>query len=108
MLRTAIALIAALVLDVQDVARRGRSLATEPRGRRRDQPVHRRIIWRTKVDGNRADHKAISPDGTRLLVSASTAKVVDVLGDHPRRMGMGKVRAGLLGTKKPVRRRRAG
>jgi DNA-binding beta-propeller fold protein YncE len=39
----------------------------------------RRIIWRTKVDGNRADHMAISPDGTRLLVSASTAKVVDVL-----------------------------
>jgi hypothetical protein len=39
----------------------------------------RRIIWRTKVDGHRADHMAISPDGTRLLVSASTAKVVDVL-----------------------------
>jgi len=30
----------------------------------------KRIIWRTKVDGNRADHMAISPDGTRLLVSA--------------------------------------
>jgi DNA-binding beta-propeller fold protein YncE len=39
----------------------------------------RRIIWRTRVDGNRADHMAISPDGRRLLVSASTAKVVDVL-----------------------------
>jgi DNA-binding beta-propeller fold protein YncE len=39
----------------------------------------RRIVWRTKVDGNRADHMAISPDGTRLLVSASTAKVVDVI-----------------------------
>ena len=39
----------------------------------------REIVWRTKVDGNRADHMAISPDGTRLLVSASTAKVVDVL-----------------------------
>jgi YVTN family beta-propeller protein len=37
------------------------------------------IVWRTKVDGNRADHMAISPDGTRLLVSASTAKVVDVI-----------------------------
>jgi DNA-binding beta-propeller fold protein YncE len=37
------------------------------------------IIWRTHVDGNRADHMAISPDGTRLLVSASTAKVVDVI-----------------------------
>jgi len=39
----------------------------------------RAIIWRTKVDGNRADHMAISPDGTRLLVSASTAKLVDVI-----------------------------
>jgi YVTN family beta-propeller protein len=39
----------------------------------------REIVWRTKVDGNRADHMAISPDGTRLLVSASTARVVDVL-----------------------------
>jgi YVTN family beta-propeller protein len=40
---------------------------------------NREIVWRTKVDGNRADHMAISPDGTRLLVSASTAKVVDVI-----------------------------
>src|SRR5919107_685282 len=39
----------------------------------------RRIIWRTPVDGNRADHMAISPDGKHLLVSASTAKVVDVI-----------------------------
>jgi YVTN family beta-propeller protein len=39
----------------------------------------REIVWRTKVDGNRADHMAISPDGTRLLVSASTAKVIDVI-----------------------------
>jgi YVTN family beta-propeller protein len=38
-----------------------------------------RIAWRTRVDGYRADHMAISPDGTRLLVSASTAKVVDVI-----------------------------
>src|SRR3954453_17967049 len=38
-----------------------------------------RIVWRTRVDGYRADHMAISPDGTRLLVSASTAKVVDVI-----------------------------
>ena len=39
----------------------------------------RKIIWRTKVDGNRADHMAISPDGKHVLVSASTAKVVDVI-----------------------------
>src|SRR3954469_14477702 len=37
------------------------------------------IVWRTRVDGYRADHMAISPDGTRLLVSASTAGVVDVI-----------------------------
>jgi len=39
----------------------------------------RKIIWRTKVDGNRADHMAISPDGKHVLVSASTARLVDVL-----------------------------
>ncbi len=39
----------------------------------------RNIIWRTKVDGNRADHMAISPDGRHVLVSASTAKVIDVI-----------------------------
>ena len=39
----------------------------------------RKIVWRVKVDGNRADHMAISPDGNTLLVSASTAKVVDVI-----------------------------
>jgi DNA-binding beta-propeller fold protein YncE len=39
----------------------------------------RKIIWRTKVDGNRADHMAISPDGKHVLVSASTAKVIDVI-----------------------------
>jgi YVTN family beta-propeller protein len=38
-----------------------------------------KIVWRTRVDGYRADHMAISPDGNRLLVSASTAKVVDVI-----------------------------
>ncbi len=38
-----------------------------------------KIAWRTRVDGYRADHMAISPDGTRLLVSASTANVVDVI-----------------------------
>jgi YVTN family beta-propeller protein len=37
------------------------------------------IRWRTHVDGYRADHMALSPDGKRLLVSASTARVIDVL-----------------------------
>jgi DNA-binding beta-propeller fold protein YncE len=35
-----------------------------------------KIVWRTKVEGYRADHMAISPDGERLLVSASTARKV--------------------------------
>jgi DNA-binding beta-propeller fold protein YncE len=39
----------------------------------------RKIVWRTKVDGNRADHMGISPDGRQLLVSASTAKDVMAL-----------------------------
>ena len=38
-----------------------------------------KIRWRTKVDGNRADHMAISKNGRRLLVSASTANVIDVI-----------------------------
>ncbi|QRK13781.1 serine/threonine protein kinase [Archangium violaceum] len=37
------------------------------------------IRWRTRVSGQRADHMAISPDGTRLAVSASTAKRVDII-----------------------------
>ena len=36
-----------------------------------------RIRWRTHVDGYRADHMALSRNGRRLLVSASTANVVD-------------------------------
>jgi DNA-binding beta-propeller fold protein YncE len=34
------------------------------------------IMWRTPVEGYRADHMAISRDGRRLLVSASTARKV--------------------------------
>jgi DNA-binding beta-propeller fold protein YncE len=39
----------------------------------------RKIIWRTKIDGHRADHMAISPNGRHVLVSASTERVVDVI-----------------------------
>jgi DNA-binding beta-propeller fold protein YncE len=39
----------------------------------------KKIVWRAKVDGYRADHMAISPDGTRLAVSASTGNVVDIV-----------------------------
>ena len=37
------------------------------------------IVWRFKVDGQRSDHMAMSPDGTRVAVSASTGKVVHIL-----------------------------
>jgi hypothetical protein len=39
----------------------------------------KQIVWRFVVDGQRSDHMAISPDGTRLLVSASTGNVVHEL-----------------------------
>ena len=41
-------------------------------------PEHPRI-WRTFVDGLKADHATISPDGKRLIVSATTATVADVI-----------------------------
>jgi DNA-binding beta-propeller fold protein YncE len=39
----------------------------------------RKIVWRTPVMGYRADHMAISHNGRRLLVSASTASMVHVI-----------------------------
>jgi WD40 repeat protein len=39
----------------------------------------RHIVWRVPVDGYRSDHMALSPNGARLLVSASTARTVDVI-----------------------------
>src|SRR3954452_14415972 len=38
-----------------------------------------RIVWRFPVHGYRADHMGVSPDGTRLLVSDSTAGKVHEL-----------------------------
>lgn len=38
-----------------------------------------KIVWRTKIEGMRADHSAISPDGKIFLVSASTAKKVQAI-----------------------------
>jgi YVTN family beta-propeller protein len=37
------------------------------------------IVWRFPMAGERSDHMAISPDGTRLAVSDSTANVVHIL-----------------------------
>jgi YVTN family beta-propeller protein len=38
-----------------------------------------RINWRFPVSGYRSDHMAVSPDGSRVAVSASTANTVHVL-----------------------------
>jgi len=38
-----------------------------------------RIRWRFEVQGERADHMAVSPDGRRVVVSASTGNVVHML-----------------------------
>ncbi|MDX1497782.1 MAG: hypothetical protein R3352_09515 [Salinisphaeraceae bacterium] len=37
------------------------------------------IVWRTEVEGLRADHAAISPDGKVFLISASTARKVHAI-----------------------------
>jgi YVTN family beta-propeller protein len=38
----------------------------------------RQMLWRADVSGYRSDHLALSPDGSELIVSATTAKVADV------------------------------
>jgi YVTN family beta-propeller protein len=40
------------------------------------------MLWRTRVDGFKADHATLSPDGTRLVVSATTMDVADVIDAH--------------------------
>ncbi len=39
----------------------------------------KKIVWRFEVAGVRSDHMAVSPDGRRVVVSASTGNVVHVL-----------------------------
>ena len=45
----------------------------------------RRIVWRFRVDGQRSDHMAISPDGKHIAVSASTGNVVHILDTYTGR-----------------------
>lgn len=45
-----------------------------------------KIAWRVKIDGYRSDHMALSPDGRRLLVSASTANNVNVIDTRRARI----------------------
>jgi DNA-binding beta-propeller fold protein YncE len=51
------------------------------------------IAWRVRIDGYRADHMALSPDGRRLLVSASTARNVNVI-DTARGTIVGRIPSG--------------
>ncbi len=51
------------------------------------------INWRFPVAGFRSDHMAVSPDGTRVAVSASTANTVHVL-DIATGRGLGSFRTG--------------
>ncbi len=53
----------------------------------------KRIAWRVPVDGTRADHMALSPDGRRLLVSASTANAIDVIDTRRGRI-VGRIPSG--------------
>jgi DNA-binding beta-propeller fold protein YncE len=52
-----------------------------------------RIVWRVKIEGYRSDHMALSPDGSRLLVSASTARKVHVI-DTRRGVIVGEFESG--------------
>jgi DNA-binding beta-propeller fold protein YncE len=45
-----------------------------------------KVRWRRPVDGYRSDHMALSRDGRRLLVSASTAKVVHAIDTRTGRI----------------------
>ena len=40
------------------------------------------IVWRFRVAGQRSDHMAMSPDGSRVAVSASTGNVVHILDTY--------------------------
>jgi DNA-binding beta-propeller fold protein YncE len=42
----------------------------------------RQIAWRFRVDGQRSDHMAMSPDGQHVAVSASTGNVVHILNTY--------------------------
>ncbi|MGZ5366616.1 MAG: YncE family protein, partial [Aeromicrobium sp.] len=44
-----------------------------------------KIVWRFRMEGQRADHMGVSPDGNRLLVSDSTANKVHELNLHTGR-----------------------
>ncbi len=52
-----------------------------------------KLKWRFEVQGERSDHMAVSPDGRRVVVSASTGNVVHVLRVRDGRQ-LGRFRSG--------------
>ena len=52
-----------------------------------------KVVWRFVVDGYRSDHMALSPDGTKVAVSASTGNVVHVLDVNTGKQ-VGKFKSG--------------
>jgi DNA-binding beta-propeller fold protein YncE len=40
------------------------------------------MLWHTQVEGFKADHATLSPDGTKLIVSATTVDKADVIDAH--------------------------
>ena len=63
--------------------------------------------WATNSKRGSYCFVSVSGDDAVSVISYRKAKQIARInvGDHPQRMRMGKVRAGLLGTKKPRRRR---
>ena len=52
-----------------------------------------KVVWRFVVDGYRSNHMALSPDGTKVAVSASTGNVVHVLDVNTGKQ-VGKFKSG--------------
>jgi hypothetical protein len=72
-------------------------------------PVGDKPYWSTNSADGRYCFVSVSGDDKVAVIAYSDAvEVAEIpVGDHPQRMRMGKLRFGLLGTKKPVRRPRA-
>ena len=63
------------------------------------------IVWRFPMEGQRADHMAISPDGTQILVSDSTANKVHRIDVRDREED-GRVPVGRLAAREQLLGRR--
>jgi DNA-binding beta-propeller fold protein YncE len=70
-------------------------------------PVGPKPYWATNsARGHRCFVSVSGADAVSVISYRKEAEIARIpVGDHPQRMRIGKVRAGLLGTKKPKRRR---